>query len=128
MKPNYESYSKEQLLDVFYNIDREMWPDRFSEVKEHLKRHNVFINKHGEIEGIDSDSATTKGSLDFSGAKEKSITLVIGIILFFAIYKRELYLGEKENFRELDEPYMFYIFTAIYTAIFIWRVLCHIDA
>ena len=32
-KPDYSSYTIEELIDVKENIDREAWPDRFKEVE-----------------------------------------------------------------------------------------------
>ncbi len=37
MKPNYKNYSLDELYDVYDNIDRESYPQRFKEVCEQIK-------------------------------------------------------------------------------------------
>jgi hypothetical protein len=32
-EPDYEKYSREELLDVYENIDRDKYPERFKKVK-----------------------------------------------------------------------------------------------
>ncbi len=41
-KPDYSSYSVKELYDVYHNIDRERFPERFKIVCDELKRHGVL--------------------------------------------------------------------------------------
>ncbi|KGJ91953.1 hypothetical protein [Colwellia psychrerythraea] len=57
-EPDYESYSEDELIDVYENIDRENYPDRFKKVKSLLaiKVSNTEISEHfEEVEVLNSD-------------------------------------------------------------------------
>ena len=56
-KPDYSSYTIEELIDVKENIDRDAWPDRFKEVElriQSLIESSPAIRaKHNEIVFLD---------------------------------------------------------------------------
>lgn len=57
-EPDYESYSKDELIDVYENIDRKSYPARFKKVMHLLgiKSSNTGATEYyEEIETLDSD-------------------------------------------------------------------------
>jgi len=57
-EPDYKSYSTDELIDVYENIDRENYPERFKKVMLLLgiDDPNTEISEHYEgVESFDSD-------------------------------------------------------------------------
>ncbi len=57
-EPDYESYSEDELIDIYENIDRKNYPERFKKVKSLLgiNESNTDTSEHFEkVEVLNSD-------------------------------------------------------------------------
>jgi len=57
-EPNFESYTEDELIDIYENIDRENYPERFNKVKRLLgimDANYTATESPEEVESLQSD-------------------------------------------------------------------------
>lgn len=124
MKPDYQSYTKDELLDVMQNIDREAWPERYSEIKKQLQKfeHQAEDNNLNE-----TPKKSYWREIDFNKFSEKAITLFFMLWLFYILFTGEIIA--KHSYIEFDSsPKTFGFIVALFAVILIWRIHGHFSS
>lgn len=115
MPPNYQNYSLRELKEAFKTVDREKYPERYSEIKRLLDEKDAF--KDVEV-GKQVDKEDSRNEAAEEIVKENPI-LRLGLFIVLL-----LILGQIKNYYEWSfGVYCFAIFCLLIAHIAMWRLI-----
>ena len=129
MNPDYQSYTEDELLDAFENIDKDAWPERYAEIKKYLQKFadEAKENTGNETDNNESSEKPWWRKIDFNKPKEKVITLGFTLWTLYILYTGQISAKNSEiSFEESPKIYVFFV--AFFIAILVWRMYGHVTS
>jgi len=129
MIPDYPSYTEDELLEAFENIDKEAWPERYIEIKKHLQK---FADEAKEKPLVQTDNIEDSESswwrkIDFNKPKEKLITFGLTIWTLYILFTGQISAKNSQiSFEDSPKTYIFFISFCL--AILVWRIHGHLTS
>ncbi len=108
MEPNYDAYTLDELHDVYHNIDRDKYPERFKKICEQIKVKQPLENKEVSETQVDKSDLPVR-EVDSNGNyvpnsisptdRLWNILLAIGFTVYggYGVYKDDLYIPFKSG-------------------------------
>jgi len=111
MEPNYTNYSIDDLNDVYQNIDREKYPERFKSLCEVISEkskstENVVIEHeklleddfHAPVRNVDEEGNYIPNSISI-GSRLFSIAFSLALLIYgtHGVYSNDLYIPGKRG-------------------------------
>ena len=147
MEPDYSKYTAEELIDVYNNIDRDSYPDRFKRLLDEIeaRKSTVGFVRDGDeihlesytepdpeipVRNVDSDGNYIPNTVPI-GDRVIRILFAIGLIgyVVYGIYIDEIYLPSRHGGMYFSGPSIWLIAAAFacYCLQSISRVIDHYD-
>ena len=112
-KPDYNSYTYEQLLDVQKHVDKEKYPDRYKEVCDLLAR----MDKPQVAKKI------KKKAVKFTNSDHVFAGLTCFVIFAYHLWKGST-IGRHGGFSAVDEPLIYWFFNSVFIGLGIYNFGC----
>ncbi|GAA5141768.1 hypothetical protein [Thalassotalea piscium] len=129
MKPNYQSYTEDELLDALNHIDKNAWPERYAEIKKHLQKYADKAKENGVSNASNSEASESSWwrKVDFNKPQEKVITLGLTLWTLYILFAGEISAKNSDiSFEESPKTYV--LFVVFFMAILGWRIYGHLTS
>jgi hypothetical protein len=120
IEPNYDSYSLEELREVYHKIDREKWPDRFKKVESLLnesgKDEKLIVSseesdlrKYGVLGGV---LHYIFGMVTESPLWLSMLGSPVCLFLVLSSFEDGVFHVRGSDFERIHDPVMYWFFTS----------------